>query len=163
MYVRIYIYIYTIIYMYTCISIWTVKRAYVILDIYCTMLRLLDHFWSPVGPCFALRTPFRLVIRFIYNPNHLTKSLTIIHYAVSHLHSLQSYTFVTTITYDTLTRLHWPISQLSVTFSDYHRLYIFTLRNSRRELTPRIHLLRPFLRLLFNNSLVELLLNHWLN
>jgi hypothetical protein len=77
---------------------------------------------------------------------------------VSHLHSLQSYTSVTTITYYTLTRLHWLTSQLSVTFANYHRLYIFTRRNSRRELTPRIH----FLRLLLNNWLVGLLLTNWL-
>jgi hypothetical protein len=64
--------------------------------------------------------------------------------------------FVTTITYYTLTRLHWLISQLSITFSNYHRLYIFTLRNSRRELTPWIH----FLRLLLNNWLVGLLLKN---
>jgi hypothetical protein len=36
-------------------------------------------------------------------------------------------TFVTTITYYTLTCLHWLTSQLSITFSNYHRLYIFTL------------------------------------
>jgi hypothetical protein len=81
-----------------------------------------------------------------------------ISYTVSHLHSLQSYTFVTTITYYTLTHLHWLTSQLSINFSNYHRLYIFTLRNSRRELTPRIH----FLRLLLNNWLVGLLLTKWL-
>jgi hypothetical protein len=77
---------------------------------------------------------------------------------VSHLHSLQSYTFVTTITYYTLTHLHWLTSQLSITFSNYHRLYISTLRNSRRGLTPRIH----FLRLLLNNLLVGLFLTNWL-
>jgi hypothetical protein len=61
--------------------------------------------------------------------------------------------FVTTITL-----FHWLISQLSIAVSNYHRLYIFTLRNSRRELTLRIH----FLRLLINNWLVGLLLTNCL-
>jgi hypothetical protein len=54
--------------------------------------------------------------------------------------------------------LHWLTSQLSITVSNYHRLYIFTLRNCRRELTPRIH----FLGLLINNWLVGLLLTNCL-
>jgi hypothetical protein len=56
---------------------------------------------------------------------------------------------MTTITYYTLTRLHWPTSQLSVTFSNYHRLYIFTfpVSVSYRDL---------------NNSSRELLLRNWL-
>jgi hypothetical protein len=57
-----------------------------------------------------------------------------------------------------ITLLHWLTSQLSITVSHYRTLYILTLQNSRRDLTPRIHLLI----LLLNNSLVELLLNHWL-
>jgi hypothetical protein len=41
-------------------------------------------------------------------------------------------------------RLHWLTSQLSVTVTDYHTLsrtqsLHFTLRTSRRDLTPRIH------------------------
>jgi hypothetical protein len=54
-------------------------------------------------------------------------------------------------------RLHWLTSQLSVTSTGYHTMsrtqsLHFTLRNSRRELTPRIH----FLRLPLNNWLVGL-------
>jgi hypothetical protein len=104
---------------------------------------------------------------FITIPNTCNYIHSIISYAVSHLHSSQSYMFVTTITYYTLTRLHWLTSQLSITFSNYHRLYIFTLRNSSRELTPIIHFLRLLLNnwlvgLLLKNSLVELLLKNWL-
>jgi hypothetical protein len=63
---------------------------------------------------------------------------------------------VTTVTYYTLTHLYWLTSQLSITVSNYHTLYILTLRNSRRDLTPRIHLFKT------STTLVELLLNHWL-
>jgi hypothetical protein len=58
-----------------------------------------------------------------------------------------------------ITLLHWLTYQPSITVSNYHRPYIFTLRNSCRELTPRIH----FLRLLLNNWLVGLLLTNWLS
>jgi hypothetical protein len=92
-----------------------------------------------------------------YNLHPHVTTITIIHYAVSHLHSLQSYTFVTTSTYYTLTRLHWLTSQLANTFSNHHRHYIFTFRNSRRELTPRIH----FLRLLLNNWLLNSHSGNW--
>jgi hypothetical protein len=41
-----------------------------------------------------------------------------------------------------ITLLHWLTSQLSITVSNYHTLYIFTLWNSRRDFTPWIHFLR---------------------
>jgi hypothetical protein len=56
-----------------------------------------------------------------------------------------------------ITLLHWLTSELSIV-SNYHTFYVFTLWNSRQDLTQRIHLLR----LLLNNSLVELLLTNWL-
>jgi hypothetical protein len=109
---------------------------------YCTMLLLTtnctgslttcDHQLYSVSP---LKTPFGLLIPLLQSsPTHNNNHSQLFLYAVSHLHSLQSYTFVTTVTYYTLTHLHWLTSQLSITFSNYHRLYIFTLRNSRREL-----------------------------
>jgi hypothetical protein len=64
--------------------------------------------------------------------------------------------FVTTITYYTLTLADFS----AITFTDYHRLYIFTLRNSRRDLAPRSHLLRLLLKTA-TNWLVELLLKNW--
>jgi hypothetical protein len=75
---------------------------------------------------------------------------------VSHLHSLQSDTFVTTITYYTLTSLHWLTSQLSITISNYHTLYIFTVpvSVSYRDLTRRTTPLEKWL--------VGLLLKNWL-
>jgi hypothetical protein len=101
-----------------------------------------------------LKTPFGLLIWFItisitrnYNHSQLFITLCHIYTAYNHTRSwLQSH----------ITLVHWLTSQLSVTVSNYHRLYIFTLRNSRRDLTPRIH---PLL----NNSSRELLLtNCWL-
>jgi hypothetical protein len=148
-------------------------------------IRSLDHFWPPVVQCYALKTPFGLLIPFITIPitrNYIHSQL--FSYAVPHLHSLQSYTFVTTITYYTLTLADfsaissfflslvlqpsfgpWPTSmklsvpprQLSITVSNYHTLYIFTLWNSRRDLTPRIH----FLRLLLNNCLLNSHSGNW--
>jgi hypothetical protein len=50
-----------------------------------------------------LKTPFGLLIGFIYNLHNRNYNHTIISYAVPHLHSLQSHTFVNTITYYTLT------------------------------------------------------------
>jgi hypothetical protein len=98
-----------------------------------------------------LKTPFGLVIPLLQSQSHVT---TITHnyflgcYAFT---QLQIYMFVIK---SLIPLLHWLTSQLSITVSNYHRLYIFTCWNSRRELTPRIH----FLRLLLNNSLVGLLL-----
>jgi hypothetical protein len=85
---------------------------------YCTMLGVLDHFWSQIVPRYTLKTPFRLLIGLLQS-----QSLTII-----------------------IPLLHWLTSQLSITASNYHTLYILTLRNSRRDLTPRIHLLRLLLK-----------------
>jgi hypothetical protein len=101
-----------------------------------------------------LKTPFGLVIGLFTIPitrnyNHSQVFITLCHIYTAYNHTrswLQSL----------ITLLHWLTSHLSITVSNYHTLYIFTLRNSRRDLTPRIH----FLRLLLNNSLVELLLKN---
>jgi hypothetical protein len=74
---------------------------------------------------------------------------------VSHLHSLQSYTFVTTITYYTLTRLHWwllsyqLLSQFITHFTFSHFPCLSPIETSLVEL-------------LLNNSSREMLLNNWL-
>jgi hypothetical protein len=65
---------------------------------YCTMLRLLDHFWPPDIPCYSTEDAGQIVNWVYFNPNHVT-TITIIYYAVTHWHGLQSYTFVTTITH----------------------------------------------------------------
>jgi hypothetical protein len=46
--------------------------SFIYIYIYCTMLGSLGHFWSPIVPRYALRTPLRLVIGFIYNLTHKT-------------------------------------------------------------------------------------------
>jgi hypothetical protein len=53
-----------------------------------------------------------------------------------------TYTLVTKVTYNILTRLHWLTSQLSITFTNYRRLYISTLpvSVSYRDLTRRTDL-----------------------
>jgi hypothetical protein len=98
-----------------------------------------DHQLYRVTP---LKRPFGLILLLFQSQSHVT--------TITHSYSLRCVTF----TQLTITILHWLTSQLSFTVSNYHRLYIFTLRNSRRDLTPRIH----FLRLLLNNWLVGLLL-----
>jgi hypothetical protein len=75
------------------------------------MLGVLDHFWSPVVQCYALKTPVGLLIGFIAIFTHVT-TITIISYAVTRLHNYNPYTFVTTITYSTLTRLHFTNTTL---------------------------------------------------
>jgi hypothetical protein len=120
------------------------------------MLGLLDHLWTPILHVTPLKTPFGLVIPLLQSQSNVT-TITIISYAVTRLHNYHPYTFVTTITYYTLTRLH---SLQTLHFNLYCTIAhkVSTLRNSRRELIPRIH----FLRLLLNNWLIELLLKHWL-
>jgi hypothetical protein len=99
-----------------------------------------DHQLYRVTP---LKTSFGLLTHFIYNLTHVT-TITIISYAVSHLHSLQSYTSI----------FHsWRLHIFTL-----HINIQFTRRNPRRDITPRIH----FLRLLLNNWLVGLLLTNWL-
>jgi hypothetical protein len=57
----------------------------------------------PLYRVTLLKTPFGLLIPFITIPITRNYIHSIISYAVPHLRSLQSYTFVTTITYYTLT------------------------------------------------------------
>jgi hypothetical protein len=117
-------------------------------------IRVLDQFWSLIVRVTPPKTPFRLLIGLITIPitrnnNHSQLFITLCHIYTAYNHTgpwLQSL----------ITILHWLTSQLSITVTNYHRFYIFTLRNSPRELTARIH----FLRLLLNNSLLELLLKN---
>jgi hypothetical protein len=65
--------------------------------------------------CYATEDTLRIVSSFYYNPSHTSlQSLTLISYAVTRLHNYNPYTFVATITYFTLTHLHWLTSQLSL-------------------------------------------------
>jgi hypothetical protein len=89
---------------------------------------------------YSTQDAVRIGNSFITILNHTSlQSHTIISYAVTRLHNYNPYTFVTKITYNTLTRLHWLTSQLSITFTNYRRLYIFTLpvSVSYRDLTRR--------------------------
>jgi hypothetical protein len=99
------------------------------------MLGVLDHFWPPVVLCFNIWDAARIVNWFYYS-----LTLTIIYYAVWHLHSLQSYT-------PKFHLWHLHILQMKPSIHTLHR----TFRNdllprtffleTRRELTPRIHFL----------------------
>jgi hypothetical protein len=103
-----------------------------------------------------LKKPFGLLIPLLQSQPHVT---TITHnYSFTLCHIYTAYNHTRSWLQSLTTLLHWLTSQLSITVSNYHRHYIFTLRNSRRELTPRIH----FLRLLINNWLVGLLLTNCL-
>jgi hypothetical protein len=138
---------------------------------------LLDQFWPPIIRVSPQKTPFGLLLLLFQSQSHVTTFTR--NYLLRCCTCTQltiTYTFVTTITCSTLTRLHslralhsnlyctvahslqiysmrlqWLTSQLLVTFTDYHTLsrtqsLHFTLRNSRRELTPRIQLLRILLK-----------------
>jgi hypothetical protein len=85
---------------------------------------------------------------YVRNYNHLFHSYTFTQFTCTTLQSLLHYCTSSLLIHST--RLHWLTSQLSVTFTGYHTLsrtqsLHFTLRNSRRELTPRIHFLRLLL------------------
>jgi hypothetical protein len=74
---------------------------------YCTMLGLLGHLWTPNCTCYSTEEAVRIVNSSIYNPNHTSlQSLTSIYYAATRLHNYNRYTFVTTVTYSTLARIH---------------------------------------------------------
>jgi hypothetical protein len=56
---------------------------------------------------FATEDVVRIGNSFIYNPNHTSlKSLTLIYYAATRVHNYNRYTFVTTVTYSIVARLH---------------------------------------------------------
>jgi hypothetical protein len=87
-----------------------------------------------------LNTPFGLVIGLFTIP--ITRHSNLTQLSITRLRVytiIITYALVTKVTYNTLTRLHWLTSQLSVTFTNYHRLYIFTLpvSVSYRDLTRR--------------------------
>jgi hypothetical protein len=144
-------YIYMYIYIYILYNVLILNPTS---DTKCTMFGYLipsDHQLYNVTP---LKTSFGLLIPLLqsYTRNYIHSQLffTLCHIctACNHICSwLQSLT----------TLLHWLTSQLSITVSNYRTLYIFTLWNSSRDLTPRIN----FLRLLLNNWRVGLLLTNW--
>jgi hypothetical protein len=92
------------------------------------MLGVLDQFWPPVVPCYDTEDAVRVVNSFITIPitrnyNHSQLFLTLCHIYTAYNHTrswLQSLIIL-------FTRLHWLTSQLSITLSNYHRFYIFTL------------------------------------
>jgi hypothetical protein len=101
---------------------------------YCTMLGLLDHLW-PQLYSYSTEDAVRIGNSFITVLNHTQLSITRLRVYTL----IITYTLVTKVTYNTLTRLHWLTSQLSITFTNYRRLYIFTLpvSVSYRDLTRR--------------------------
>jgi hypothetical protein len=106
------------------------------LRIYCTMLGVLNLFWSPIVQLinWGLVIPL-LQSSITRNYNHTQLFLTLLCvYTI-----IITYTLVTKDTYNTLTRVHWLTSQLSIIFMNYCRLYIFTLpvSVSYRHLTRR--------------------------
>jgi hypothetical protein len=86
------------------------------------MFGVLDPFLTLVVPCYSTEDAVRIVNSFITIPITSLQSLTIISYAVTRLQNYNPYTYVTTVTYYTLTHLHWLTSQLSITVSNYHTL-----------------------------------------
>jgi hypothetical protein len=82
---------------------------------YCTMLGVLDLFWPPIVHVSPPKTPFGLVILLLQssitrNYNHTQLFITRLRvYTI-----IITYTLVTKVTYNTLTRLHWLTSQLSL-------------------------------------------------
>jgi hypothetical protein len=120
------------------------------------MLGGLDQFWPPIVPCYSTEDAVRIGTSFISIPitrnyihSQLFLTLCHIYTAYNHTHSwLQSL----------IPLLHWLTSQLSITVSNYHKLYIFTLRSSRQELTVQIH----FLRLLLTNCLHHSHSGNWI-
>jgi hypothetical protein len=92
----------------------------------------------------SLKAPFGLLIPLLQSSitySTLTRSslqsLTIIYYAVSHLHSLQSYTFVTTITYYTLTLADFSAINYCLKLSQ-------TLHLHASKLSPRTYSANSF-------------------
>jgi hypothetical protein len=108
---------------------------------YCTMLRVLDHFWSPVVPFYATEDAVQIGNSFIYNLTHVT---TITH----------NY-FLCCVTFTQLTILHIP-NPYSICHTVFltHFLCLSPIETSLAEQllnnSPR--------QLLLNNCLVELLL-----
>jgi hypothetical protein len=74
-----------------------------------------------------LKTPFGLVIPLLQSQSHVT-TLTIISYAVMRLHSYNPYTFVTTITYYTLTLADF--SAINYCLKSSHTLHFHTSKLS---------------------------------
>jgi hypothetical protein len=90
--------------------------------------------------CNATEDTVRIVNWFYYNLNHTNYNHSQLSITLCHIYT--AYNHTPSWLQSLITLLHRPTSQLSITVSNYHRLYIFTLRNSRRELTRRIHCLR---------------------
>jgi hypothetical protein len=122
---------------------------------YCTMFGVTWSLLTTSSTCYATEDAVRIVNSFITIP--ITRNYNHSQLFITLCHIYTAYNRTRSWLQSLITLLHWLTSQLSITVSHYHTLYIFTLRNSRRELTPRIH----FLRLLLNNWLVGLLLTNW--
>jgi hypothetical protein len=88
---------------------------------------------APIVHVTPLKTPFGLLIPLLQSQSHVT-TITHNYFAVTRLHNYNPYTFVTAITYYTLTHLHWLTSPLSITVSNYHTLPVSV---SYRDLTRR--------------------------
>jgi hypothetical protein len=128
---------------------------YIYIYIYCTMLGYLTTSEHQLYNVTPLKTPFGLLIPLLQssptsNYIHSQLFLTLCHIYTAYNHTRSWLKSL-------ITPLHWLTSQLSITVSNYHTFYIFTLWNSRRDLTPRIH----FLRLLLHNCLLHSHSGNW--
>jgi hypothetical protein len=92
--------------------------------------------------CYATEDTVRIGTSFISIPitrNYIHLQLFL--YAVSHLHSLQSYTFVTTITYYTFTLADFSAINYCLRLS--HILHLHTLKLSPRSYSANSPLKTP--------------------
>jgi hypothetical protein len=112
-----------------------------------------DHQLYRVTP---LKTPFGLLIPLLQSQSHVTTITRNYFYAVSPSHSLQSYTFVTTVTYNTLLHVNIPFLT-STHIHASNKDSVHTLK-----LAPRSYSANSLLKTPLENWLVGLLLTNWL-
>jgi hypothetical protein len=82
---------------------------------------VLDHFWSPVVPCYSTEDAVQIVNSFITIPtthNYIHSQLFL-----TPCHIYTAYNHTRSWLQSLITLLHWLTSQLSITVSNYHRLY----------------------------------------
>jgi hypothetical protein len=111
------------------------------------MLGVLDHFWPPIVPYYSTEDAVRIVNCFITIFTHVT-TITLNYFLRCYAFTqLQSYTFVTTITYYTLTLADFSAINYCLELSQ-------TLHLHTSKLPPRSYSANSLLK----TQLVELLL-----
>jgi hypothetical protein len=111
------------------------------------MLRLTWPLVTTSCTCYATEDAVQIVNSFLTIFTHTElQSLTIIYHAVSHLHSLQSHTFVTTISYYTLTLADFSAIKYCLKLS--HTLHLHTLKLSPKSYSANSLLKTPLENLL---------------